>query len=249
MSEGNAPTLPANGDNFQVSSGVRTGQERGRFPGQHADVLHGRGCGGHFECFSIDIGSETELCCGDKKFQRLFCWETVIFERAQFNVRKQEPGSGQQSVTGVESADDGNSYWQIRGKPDHLCQRGTAIKCGQAIRFTHMKTGRNLHTHHFSSPLSNNQEVSAFGENGEGDDLDVWTVQCDGTYWERNDVVRFKHMGTNIFLSVTGEQYGHPIRGQREVHGMTSPSHHNWWRVMEGVFIQPSQDLRRHDEL
>lgn len=66
-------------------------------------------------------------------------------------------GSGQQSVTGVENADDANSYWQIRGKPNRPCQRGAAIKCGQAIRITHMKTGRNLHTHHFSSPLSNNQ--------------------------------------------------------------------------------------------
>lgn len=66
-------------------------------------------------------------------------------------------GSGQQSVTGVDSADDANSYWRIRGKPDSICQRGVPIRCGQAIRITHMKTGRNLHSHHFSSPLSNNQ--------------------------------------------------------------------------------------------
>lgn len=66
-------------------------------------------------------------------------------------------GSGQQSVTGVDNADDANSYWQIRGQPERPCQRGVAIKCGQGIRITHMKTGRNLHTHHFSSPLSNNQ--------------------------------------------------------------------------------------------
>ncbi|KAK1792280.1 hypothetical protein P4O66_012230 [Electrophorus voltai] len=115
-------------------------------------------------------------------------------------------GSGQQSVTGVDAADDANSYWRIRGKPNETCQRGLPVKCGQAVRFTHMKTGRNLHTHHFSSPLSNNQEVSAFGENGEGDDLDVWMVQCSGTYWERDDTVRFKHAGTSVFLSVTGEQ-------------------------------------------
>ncbi|XP_054629454.1 stromal cell-derived factor 2-like protein 1 isoform X2 [Dunckerocampus dactyliophorus] len=191
----------------------------------------------------------------ESEFKDVTCGSLVKLLNTRHNVRlhshdvKYGSGSGQQSVTGVESADDGNSYWQIRGKPEHPCQRGTAIKCGQAIRFTHMKTGRNLHTHHFSSPLSNNQEVSAFGENGEGDDLDVWTVQCDGIHWERNDAVRFKHRGTNVFLSVTGEQYGHPIRGQREVHGMTSPNQHNWWRVMEGVFIQPSQDPLRHDEL
>lgn len=68
-------------------------------------------------------------------------------------------GSGQQSVTGVDTADDANSYWRIRGKPSEICQRGSPIKCGQAVRFTHMKTGRNLHSHHFSSPLSNNQVI------------------------------------------------------------------------------------------
>lgn len=91
--------------------------------------------------------------------------------------------------------------------------------------------------------------MSAFGEVGEGDDLDVWSVQCGGTYWDRDDSVRFKHVGTDAFLSVTGEQYGHPIRGQREVHGMHSPNHHNYWKVMEGVFIQPSNEPLRHDEL
>lgn len=100
-----------------------------------------------------------------------------------------------------------------------------------------------------SAYLCHFQEVSAFGENGEGDDLDVWMVQCDGVHWERDEAVRFKHVGTDVFLSVTGEQYGHPIRGQREVHGMSASNQHNWWRSMEGVFIQPSQELLRHDEL
>lgn len=43
------------------------------------------------------------------------------------------------------------------------------IACGTTIRLEHLATGKNLHSHHFPSPLSNNQEVSAFGENGEGD--------------------------------------------------------------------------------
>ncbi|XP_064209346.1 stromal cell-derived factor 2-like protein 1 [Anguilla rostrata] len=183
------------------------------------------------------------------------CGSLVKLINTRHNVRlhshdvKYGSGSGQQSVTGVEAADDANSYWRIRGKPSSVCQRGVPIRCGQAIRITHMTTGRNLHSHHFTSPLSNNQEVSAFGENGEGDDLDVWTVQCSGTFWEREEAVRFKHKGTEVFLSVTGEQFGHPIRGQREVHGMAIPNHHNYWRTMEGVFIQPSSENPRHDEL
>jgi len=44
------------------------------------------------------------------------------------------------------------------------------IKCGQTIRLMHLNTRRNLHSHHFQSPLSHNLEVSAFGENGEGDE-------------------------------------------------------------------------------
>lgn len=36
------------------------------------------------------------------------------------------------------------------------------------------------------------QEVSAFGENGEGADLDTWAVQCDGDHWEHGGDVRFR---------------------------------------------------------
>ena len=44
------------------------------------------------------------------------------------------------------------------------------VECGQIVRLTHVATNRNLHSHHFQSPLSHNLEVSAFGEEGEGDD-------------------------------------------------------------------------------
>ncbi|EGW09578.1 Stromal cell-derived factor 2-like protein 1 [Cricetulus griseus] len=93
-------------------------------------------------------------------------------------------------------------------------------------------------------------EVSAFGEDGEGDDLDLWTVRCSGQHWEREASVRFQHVGTSVFLSVTGEQYGNPIRGQHEVHGMASANAHNTWKAMEGIFIKPGADLSTsHDEL
>ena len=105
-----------------------------------------------------------------------------------------------------------------------------------------------------SRPLSSTplppQEVSAFGEDGEGDDLDLWTVRCSGQHWEREAAVRFQHVGTSVFLSVTGEQYGSPIRGQHEVHGMASASAHNKWKAMEGIFIKPGPEAPGgHDEL
>ncbi|KAG7263814.1 hypothetical protein CRUP_037301 [Coryphaenoides rupestris] len=149
-------------------------------------------------------------------------------------------GSEQQSVTGVASSEDSNSYWSVRGTSGAACSRGTPVKCGQTIRLTHVNTRRNLHSHYFASPLSSNQEVSAFGEEGEGDHLDEWTVQCGGSVWQRDEAVRFRHRATDAMLSVTGEQYGRPIHGQREVHAMPATGPHGLWKAMEGVFVKPS---------
>uniref|UniRef100_A0A3P9ME77 Stromal cell-derived factor 2 n=1 Tax=Oryzias latipes TaxID=8090 RepID=A0A3P9ME77_ORYLA len=175
------------------------------------------------------------------------CGSVVKLLNVKHNVRlhshdvRYGSGSGQQSVTGVTTVEDSNSYWSIRGTRDALCQRGTPVKCGQAIRLTHVNTGRNLHSHYFASPLSSNQEVSAFGEEGEGDHLDEWTVHCAGSVWKREEAIRFRHKATDVLLSVTGEQYGRPIHGQMEVHGMASPSQHSLWKAMEGIFMKPSE--------
>jgi len=67
----------------------------------------------------------------------------------------------------------------FRDTPQNSCQHigklctclcRSPIKCGTVIRLTHLTTNRNLHSHHFQSPLSRNLEVSAFGDNGEGDE-------------------------------------------------------------------------------
>ena len=66
----------------------------------------------------------------------------------------------------------------------------------------------------FSSPLSSQQEVSAFGESGRGDTGDVWRVMCEGDYWTRGDNVMLKHSDTGVFLSASGHTFGRPINGQ-----------------------------------
>ncbi|CAH8614341.1 unnamed protein product [Dicrocoelium dendriticum] len=148
-------------------------------------------------------------------------------------------GSGQQSVTGVEDELDSNSYWQImerNGAPQ--CIRGRVVKCGQKIRLMHLNTRKNLHSHHFQSPLSSNYEVSAFGEDGSGDEGDDWQVLCDSTHWLRSTAVRLKHMSTEGFLRVSGERYKRPISGQYEVCVSATSSPASYWTVAEGVYIQ-----------
>ena len=114
------------------------------------------------------------------------------------------------------------------------------IKCGEVVRLFHLSTRRNLHSHLFQSPLSNNQEVSAFGENGEGDDGDNWIVDCDEEYWQRDEPVRLRHEATKRYLHITGDAYGRPIHGQLEVSCYSHPNQLNLWRVHEGVYIKQS---------
>ena len=161
-------------------------------------------------------------------------------------------GSGQQSVTGMDDTDDGNSYWQVKSGTESVCQRGSSIECGQTIRLTHMGTGKNLHSHLFSSPLSGEQEVSAFGTDGEGDTGDNWTIICTTEVWKRDEPIRLKHVDTEKWLTVTGRTYGRPISGQMEIVGTKYPDASAYWRTEDGVYVKPVEDSllnSPHDEL
>jgi dolichyl-phosphate-mannose--protein O-mannosyl transferase len=122
------------------------------------------------------------------------------------------------------------------------------IKCGESFRLFHLATKRNLHSHLFQSPLSNNQEVSAFGENGEGDDGDNWVIDCEDDFWRRDEPVRIKHELTNKYLHITGDTYGRPINGQFEVSCFPYANQLNLWKVMEGIYIKPSSDQSINNE-
>ncbi|KAF7991344.1 hypothetical protein HCN44_002906 [Aphidius gifuensis] len=162
-------------------------------------------------------------------------------------------GSRQQSVTGTETKEDNNSHWIVKGPTNKIDTRGKPIKCGDTIRLEHSVTKKNLHSHRVSSPLSGQQEVSAYGnDDGQGDSGDHWKVICqnDNEYWERQDTVELYHIDTNVYLSTSGRTYGSPINGQVEIVGSYSKDSQAQWKVMEGVFIHPT-DFKSsfHDEL
>jgi dolichyl-phosphate-mannose--protein O-mannosyl transferase len=122
------------------------------------------------------------------------------------------------------------------------------------MRLVHSATRKSLHSHLFQSPLSNNQEVSAFGENGEGDDGDNWIIECEDEYWRRDEPVRVRHELTKKYLHITGDTYGRPIHGQLEVSCYGYANQFNLWRVYEGVYIKPtesnsSSNREQHNEL
>jgi len=186
------------------------------------------------------------------------CGSVLKLQNIKFSSRlhshdvKYGSGSGQQSVTGVESVDDHNSYWQVKGKHGTACKRGEYVKCGSTIRLMHVNTRRNLHSHVYSSHLSNGQEVSAYGDNGVGDHGDDWTVSCSTGNWKRDAEVRFKHAQTEVYLTISGHMYGRPIHGQLEVKGDGSSGYNTLWKSAEGVFIKPTEtkppNHPNHDE-
>lgn len=205
------------------------------------------------------------LCLIDYAFakarsnQFVTCGSVVKIMNVDYRVRlhshdvKYGTGSGQQSVTGTEQKEDVNSHWIVKAATGSTCKRGEPIKCNDIIRFTHATTNKNLHSHHFSSPLSGAQEVSAYGKDGEGDTGDHWKVLCDTEHWERKDAVQLYHVDTKSYLSASRQTYGRPISGQYEIVAVTYPDHNPvLWRTMEGVFLHPSDPVVRshvHSEL
>lgn len=154
-------------------------------------------------------------------------------------------GSGQQSITGFRGETDSNSYWWLKGTD---CNRGDSVKCGSEIILTHINTMKNLHSHNFRAPLSKNQEVSAFGDDGAGDEMDIWIVTCPYQTWRRDGSVKLKHKGTQKYLSVSGQQYNRPISGQMEVVGQSQSGGATDWKAVEGVYVSP-QSKPIHEEL
>lgn len=84
--------------------------------------------------------------------------------------------------------------WRVTIKPvqDAPCQQTMPISKGQRIRLNHVETSKWLHSHMHRSPLTGNQEVSAYGGPSQSDTGDVWTVSWSGanSLWEKANTVR-----------------------------------------------------------
>ena len=145
-------------------------------------------------------------------------------------------GSKQQQVTGFYGEDD-NDWWRIKaahGEAEPLA--GTHVEDGDVIRLQHVATGRNLHSHSIASPVTNQQEVSAFGEGGHGDTNCNWRVRLGQ---DDHGAIRLHHVNTGrgadhhylhsqgILLPPLGQ--GHCRQGEVTVFG--GKDRDDLWRV------------------
>lgn len=152
------------------------------------------------------------------------------------------------------------SLWVVKEAANSdICRVGEPIKCGEVIRLEHVETGKNLHSHLFKAPLSGNQEVSGFGENGKGDTGDNWQVICEtkDQTWVRGKPVSLKHVDTNKYLS-TAENFKFnqqncggacPIMDQTEVSSSPKKDANSKWMTGQGVYFPSKIDKKgTHDD-
>lgn len=161
-------------------------------------------------------------------------------------------GSGQQLVTSSPHKNDSSTLWLIReGHGMEPCEPGSKIAYGSKIRLSHVDTGANLHSHHVRSPLSQQQEVTAFGEDGEGDAGDDWIVNAvrsgygSDTHWKKDTEVFIQHDATRKHLGCTeqakfsmnncGRQC--PVMNHLEVFGRQEKDAFTKWKTNVGIFI------------
>eukprot|EP00560_Eucampia_antarctica_P005240 CAMPEP_0197832974 /NCGR_PEP_ID=MMETSP1437-20131217/17195_1 /TAXON_ID=49252 ORGANISM="Eucampia antarctica, Strain CCMP1452" /NCGR_SAMPLE_ID=MMETSP1437 /ASSEMBLY_ACC=CAM_ASM_001096 /LENGTH=221 /DNA_ID=CAMNT_0043436679 /DNA_START=51 /DNA_END=716 /DNA_ORIENTATION=+ len=159
-------------------------------------------------------------------------------------------GSGQQIVTAIPDRTQGSALWIIKESAlsKEPCLSGAKLTCGSKIRLTHKTTNRNLHSHPIRSPLSNQQEVSAFGDNGEGDEGDDWIILCkknSNKYLQRGERIYLQHAGTKKFLGASNQvkfsqsNCGHrcPVLNHLEVFARAKSDQMTEWFIDVGIFL------------
>jgi len=186
--------------------------------------------------------------CDSKKFDPEFtavtCSSVVKIAHSQTGYRLHShgvsygSGSEQQSVTGYKDADDTNSLWVIHGPFNTHCKRGDPIKCGSVIRLKHLNTGRWLHSHLYRSPLSNQQEVSAFDGSDTGDNWEIHCVDESDEFWVREKDVRLFHQDTKKYLTSSQHfQFRNPIPGQLKNAASERGNEQTKWKTLEGIYF------------
>jgi len=169
-------------------------------------------------------------------------------------------GSGQQSVTAVETNDDPNSLWQIKEAYGAApCVSGTPLKCGDTIRLAHVQTRLHLHSHMHSAPISGRQEISCYGADAVSDSGDNWRIDCTNanapTPWLRSTAVAFTHVDTSTRL-FTGRDAqfnnnncrGCPIIGQLEMSAHKTSGADTLWKVDDGIFFPDLTANKQHSK-
>jgi len=149
-------------------------------------------------------------------------------------INYSHPNSSQQQQVTAYAGHDSNDYWLVKGQHRLPLSKknGEPARHGDIIRLEHVATGRNLHSHiGAQSPLTGQQEVTAFGNDGIGDSNDNWRIEVDGKgIWFEKKKIRLIHLDTNNALhSHAGHSHPEFTAGQQEVTCFVERNNDDFW--------------------
>ena len=160
-------------------------------------------------------------------------------------------GSGQQSVTCHDDRSDTGGYFSVQPKSAESVRNRQRVGCGEIIRLMHVNTKRYLHSHLFSSPVSQQQEVSGFGDEQGGDTGDFWKLKCvqGDKDWNTGQKVRLQHVDTGKWLVTSKRQMftqnncpNCPINGQLEVSAWHESTDADWI-AEDGIYYLENEEF------
>ncbi|EGR33403.1 stromal cell-derived factor 2, putative, partial [Ichthyophthirius multifiliis] len=157
-------------------------------------------------------------------------------------------------IKGNLSDNDMDSLFTIKfGQGQPVQTYNSPVKCGDIIRLEHINTKKNLHSHNYKSAISNKQEVSGFGNNGQGDLNDNFIIECINGQKGSDLLASFEfylqHQLSKLYLSSSKRfnynrsncGYNCPIIDQLEVNCQSNKDADSKWKVVGGLILQKSQ--------
>lgn len=143
--------------------------------------------------------------------------------------------SGQQQVT-ARFGHNSNDYWFVKAQHglNADARKGEPVRHGDVVRLQHVATKRNLHSHSgIPSPLTSQQEVTAFGDQGEGDENDNWKLEVEGKgIWYKKKRIRLVHLETGHSLhSHSGHSHPDFTAAQQEITCFDGRDNNDFWVV------------------
>ena len=162
-------------------------------------------------------------------------------------------GSKQQQVTCFDG-EDANDWWLIKprhGTPLDASTTGMPVADGDVVRLEHVQTQRNLHSHNIVGHVTRGRqlEVTAFGNEGEGDTNDNWIVRLGQS---EAGAIRLQHVCTSMktaggqgeggdahcgYLHSHGHKYPGWGHGQQEVTNYNGTDANDLWLVVPDLAV------------
>jgi len=178
---------------------------------------------------------------------KLIHYETKYSLHSHDRNYEHSDSSKQQQVTAFDGSND-DDYWTVKSMHHYpeAYKNGEDVHNGDIIRLEHRRTRKNLHSHkNYLSPVSHQQEVTAYGQSGIGDTNDNWTIEMevgDGELWVEGIKVRLIHHETGAALH-SHNGFKLPDYGfyQQKVTCYKERNQDDWWCA--AIYKEPSTNI------